>query len=347
MVSRCVKFFGLLALGWCFGSAPVAADEMMCAEEEALSEAAASLALTGRIDAESLQAALSEADSDLMHAWARRFSSPTEVGAWLDQRETDAPLVCGIAHSAGGVVVVAAARAGFLSVRATVVSARVSNGFQDPHLVVHDAEGGLHRFALDGSQRVDLAELPVPLVVQLVATGPRGPRPVAQRHIAADTIVHARESVESRRSPSFRHHTTRSEPPGAGFDAEGSVRHRLDSLREAHDVSPLRANRLLEQAARHHAFAVCRAGVAAHHLDHTDPTGRLRAQGIEARVVGETVARIRRGEDPIGALMASPGHLATLVDARFTDGGIGQARFGARECTVVLLAAWPRYVGRR
>ena len=37
----------------------------------------------------------------------------------------------------------------------------------------------------------------------------------------------------------------------------------------------------------------------------------------------------------------------TVVDRRFTDGGYGTAEDGrGRTCVVVLLASWPRFVGR-
>jgi uncharacterized protein YkwD len=64
-------------------------------------------------------------------------------------------------------------------------------------------------------------------------------------------------------------------------------------------------------------------------------------------VVGETVARAADSMLAFEAMKRSPSHLLTLVDSRFTDGGLGTATDGdGNSCAVVVLAAWPRYVGK-
>ncbi|MBC7171378.1 MAG: CAP domain-containing protein [Polyangiaceae bacterium] len=122
---------------------------------------------------------------------------------------------------------------------------------------------------------------------------------------------------------------------------------RVAALRAHQAVSALRPNRLLDAEARAHAQDVCREGRAAHRLRDGDPEERLARRGITARVVGETVARARTVARALAALAESPSHRLTLVDRRFTDGGYGVAsdRSGGR-CVVVLLAAWPRPLGR-
>jgi len=208
----------------------------------------------------------------------------------------------------------------------------LAEGFSEPHLVVQAADGTLMRLPVDAAalrSGVSLpTELPRPLRVQLMATGPSGPRPVAERWVGVDRSA----------APS---------PAGPSTAGDGDLPRRVDDLRAHHGVSELRPNRLLTAEALRHAHRVCSAGRALHALDDGDPEARLRARGIEARVVGETVARARTPEEALGALADSPSHRMTLIDRRFTDGGYGVARDGrGRACVVVLLAAWPRIVPR-
>ena len=105
---------------------------------------------------------------------------------WLeDLNETaDAPLICGRARSGQRIVLVAAVRAGALKlVGKNRLHAEVVEDFRDPYLVVRDSKGSSRRIAVDGGAYGATISLPLewdrPLFVQLVATGPSGPRPVA------------------------------------------------------------------------------------------------------------------------------------------------------------------------
>jgi uncharacterized protein YkwD len=92
---------------------------------------------------------------------------------------------------------------------------------------------------------------------------------------------------------------------------------------------------------------MCAKDRVAHELGEGDPEERLRAAGIEARVVGETAARAANAGAAFAAMRDSPSHRMTVLDARFTDVGVGEARDPrGRTCLVVLFAAWPRYAGR-
>jgi uncharacterized protein YkwD len=176
------------------------------------------------------------------------------------------------------------------------------------------------------SRGVTLPEaLARPLVVQLVAEGRHGPRPFAQRTLFASTDGEL----------------------GPSSDGDDDVAARIAALRVHRGAGALRSNRLLTEEAHAHAGRVCREGVVAHRLDDGDPEERLARRGIVARVVGETVARARTVREALAALADSPSHLMTLVDRRFTDAGYGQAVDAeGRRCVVVLLAAWPRMLGR-
>ena len=117
-------------------------------------------------------------------------------------------------------------------------------------------------------------------------------------------------------------------------------------LRRAAGARSLRSNRLLTQEATHHAQAVCESGKVGHELDpNGDPEARLLKRGIQARVVGEAVARAGTLADALHAIEDSPSHRMTVTDPRFTDAGYGQAKDEkGRTCAVILLASWPRTV---
>jgi uncharacterized protein YkwD len=206
-------------------------------------------------------------------------------------------------------------------------------------------------------------------LLQLVATGPSGPRPVAEVGLVSaepPDPVQREVDVEAGTAevgivPVPNHlpvlaqlpdpvevasgRTPLDALPDPAADA-GRVRTLVDALRDEHGVSPLRVNRLLARVAAGHAAAVCAAGHAAHVLPvDGGPHDRIARAGLVARVVGEAVARGADLGAALRALVRSPSHVATLIDRRLTDIGVGVARTpGNAVCVVVALAAWPRPV---
>ncbi len=249
--------------------------------------------------------------------------------AWLrDLEETaDGPIVCGRARAGDRIVVVAAVRAGSLTTHGkSTLHAEIIEDFTNPYLVIRDARGASRRIAVEGEgfgSTVSLpAEWPRPLYVQLVATGPTGPRPVAERWVG--------------RMP-------KSDAVQGGSQSPDSW---LRQLRRAAGVRSLRPNRVLNEEATSHAHAVCDSGKLGHELDPSgDPEARLLRRGVEARVVGEAIARAPTMREALEAIADSPSHRMTVTDSRFTDVGFGKAKDDkGRTCAVVLLAAWPRTV---
>ncbi|MGB8328685.1 MAG: CAP domain-containing protein [Polyangiales bacterium] len=249
--------------------------------------------------------------------------------AWLEEltKSSDAPLICGRARSGERIVLVAAVRAGTLTpVGKNGLHAEVIPDFRYPYLVVRDGTGSARRIAVDGEVSGATITLPIewgrPLFVQLIATGPNGPRPVAERWVG--TIP-------------------KNEP--SHVDAE-SPEAWLMQLRRRADLGSLRSNRLLSKEATSHAQTVCDSGKLGHELDAAgDPEARLLKRGIEARVVGEAVARAATMRAALHAIEDSPSHRMTITDPRFTDVGYGQAKDErGRVCVVILLASWPRKV---
>jgi hypothetical protein len=314
-----------------------------CSEETPLSRAAAELLLTGEPPAsDALQRAVRDAGSDAVGVRAYFVrDAEASLTRWLHQfrRQTDAPTVCGVARSERGQLLLVAARAGSLDplsggsndVRGTLVA-----GFRKPELVVEDAAGELQRLPVEAqalARGVPISEeLARPARVQLVASGPAGPRPVAER-----IIPRRASATDQARGDS-----------GLALERGLPLGMRLDRLRQAGGRVALRENRLLARVAAAHAQRVCEAGRVAHELDPgVDPQRRLKAAGVQARRVGETVARATSAAAAFGAFEHSPSHRLTLLEPGFTDAGIGEATDERGfTCVVVLLAAWPRYVGR-
>jgi len=249
--------------------------------------------------------------------------------AWLEEliETSDAPLICGRARSGERIVLVAAVRAGSLTlVDEHTLHAEVIEEFRYPYLIVRDSKGSSRRIAVDGESSGATVTLPFdwgrPLFVQLIATGPNGPRPVAERWVGK---------------------IPKDEP--SHIDS-ASPETWLMQLRRAADVRSLRSNRLLSKEATSHAQTVCDSGKLGHELDAAgDPEARLLKRGIEARVVGEAVARAATMREALHTIEDSPSHRMTVTDPRFTDAGYGQAKDErGRTCVVILLASWPRKV---
>lgn len=327
-----------------------------CLPDDALSNAAASLLLAGSApDSRALVTAVREAGSDAVrvHALYLPHDDESAVRKWLREQHAvaDAALICGDARGDAGRLLIASARGGTLlplTASSSVVRGTLSPGFERPELVISSASGKLTRLGLLPSMLgsgVPLAEdLERPAKIQLVAHGPAGPRPVAERVLEGGVRTPAPGAGPS---PLLRGAEDAADAEGAASVAR-SIASRVSSLRGDHDCSDVRENRLLVAVASRHARDVCESGRLAHELSAgADPETRLRAAGVEARLVGEAIGRAPDAFSAFVSLTESPSHLLTLTERRFTDVGVGVARdtYG-RSCVVVLLAAWPRYVGR-
>ena len=351
---------GTLALTSILTCLPVAA-QAPCTPDPELTEAAAELLLAHdeRPSAHALSRAVRAAGSDavglhalFVPAGATKDSEPQ----WLASLQTrvDGALHCGRADNAAGRLVIASGRGAALEPideSARVVRGSLQPGFRDAELVVETADAQLIRVGVSAEslrRGVELnPELRLPLKVQLVARGPAGPRPVAEREVPARgaaeaRVVRADDVVAALASAS---------PKSAGDAAESGalLSQRLLALRAERGRGGLRANRLLREAASRHADEVCARGKVAHEVEAgVGPDARLARAGLDARVLGEAIARADNTEGALAALKNSPSHLYTLLDSRFTDFGVGVAQDGAHKfCYVVLLCAWPRYVGKQ
>jgi uncharacterized protein YkwD len=343
----------ILLLGALFLPASVAADAggeaPRCIDDAALTEAAGELLLSSSpLTTSTLTAAVREAGSDAVGVHALAYANAAEANAWLAKLagRSDAALACGAAHGVERHLLLATARGGQLEpidARKAVVRGALASGFDRAELVLAAGNGELQRFAVDAARlRAGVAlslDLRRPVRVQLLAHGKQGPRPVAERVLAAGSEGGAepRDAAVST-TPGIETSST----PGASLEQQ------LDALRGQAARPSLRSNALLARAAQEHAGKVCKSGRVAHVLaPGDDPTHRLLAAGISARRVGETVARAASSEAALRSFMDSPSHRLTLLERSFTDVGVGQATDAAgKRCVVVLLAEWPRFTGR-
>jgi uncharacterized protein YkwD len=302
-----------------------------CVHDDALARAALNLTLAGHTPSsrEVLEAARTEgSDAPTIHALATRGADgATRAAEWLLRMSGDEhlPLSCAHADSETGTLWLAAPRLGSIAivsedplrVRASFV---VSTGAAT--LFVLDAHGETSAYEVPGSPtEIELpSDLVAPLSLQLVASRPEGPRPVAERMVG-------------------------SAPVDVALSEGTSLEAAIGMLRDQAEVAPLRTSHLLDELAETHAEAVCREGRVAHVLDAGDAEDRLARAGVIARHVGEVVARGRDEAAAWHALATSPSHRGALLDRRFTDAGVGRASDDeGRHCVVVLLAAWPRRV---
>lgn len=327
-----------------------------CLLDDALSNAAASLLLAGRApDSRALVAAVRQADSDAVsvHALFLPREDPAVMERWLRELRAgaDAPLACGDARGEAGRLLVASARGGTLApltAASTVIRGALLPGFDHPEVVISSADGTLTRLGVEPSMLssgIPLAEdVARPATIQLLARGASGPRPIAERVLPSQA-----RSLST--GPAAAYAAFASPSIGDEVEASAAARvlsPRVSALRRDHGRLDVRDNRLLFAVASAHAREVCEQGKLAHELvPGRDPEARVREAGLRARLVGETIGRAADAGTAFAALTESPSHLLTLTEPRFTDVGIGVARDGGgRSCVVVVLAAWPRYVGR-
>jgi hypothetical protein len=238
--------------------------------------------------------------------------------AWLAAlaRRGLGPLRCGEALTETSRIVAAAPAQGQLLREGRVLRVRLAEGFTAP--VVYVRAQGLEPIAVgveEGVALLDLESIASPAALQLVATGPDGPRPVAELRLGGASAAEE-------------------------LPADASL---LSLLRGRAGAGPLRPNRVLARVAEEHAEAVCASAHVAHELgDGGDARERLRRAHLEARHVGEVIARATDEAGAWRALGRSPSHRAAIGDRRFTDVGVARAEAEGHTCLVVVLAAWPR-----
>lgn len=99
----------------------------------------------------------------------------------------------------------------------------------------------------------------------------------------------------------------------------------LNALRTSQGLRPLKMDRSLGAAARHHANDMSTRG----YLSHTTPDGkgpgsRARSHGYNGRMIGENIARGHQGPAQVmQGWEASSGHRANMLNGRYGAVGVG------------------------
>jgi uncharacterized protein YkwD len=108
---------------------------------------------------------------------------------------------------------------------------------------------------------------------------------------------------------------------------------------------PLNTSTKLERAARSHAADMARRN----YFDHTAPDGsapkqRVQREGYSSQLTGENIAfGPESAQEAVAGWLASPGHCANIMDARFQETGIGIAHGRKRgHIYWVQVFGWPR-----
>jgi uncharacterized protein YkwD len=315
--------------------------DLPCNREDSLSETAAELLISGsKLKAELLLPKAKTFGFDGVAVQAHESMDDAALIAWLKQQaeRADAPLACGEARSESRRLVLVSARAGRLALADGRVTGKLAPGFRAPHLVLEDADGVTRRLDLRADDLAHGVALPKEHTwtrVQLVAEGPSGPRPIAELWLGAEA---ENRRVQAEALPVAE--------PAPRERSRESLYGRLSSFRRREGVGGLRTNQLLSTSAQRHASRVCELGKVAHRLNEgEDPETRLREEHIEARSVGEAIARAGSADAALSAIFDSPSHRMAVSERAFTDVGIGQASDDkGHTCLVVLLAAWPRRI---
>lgn len=161
------------------------------------------------------------------------------------------------------------------------------------------------------------ADKPGTWVVQLLASGDAGPRPVLE------AVVH----VDQKPPAVFEPKAVPGEDAGAGApDDRTALEWMVRSAREEENLPTLRRDSRLDAIAQAHAEAMQLARRVAHDVGDGDPGTRVQGAGLQVRTAGENVARALTLPRVHRALWASPSHRSNLLDRRFEALGIGIVR---------------------
>jgi uncharacterized protein YkwD len=163
--------------------------------------------------------------------------------------------------------------------------------------------------------------------VQVMADVAGGPRPVLEATVFADAEPHtddARGGAADDAAPSAA---------AAGTD-EDRLLSMIEAARSSSGLPPVARDARLDGVARDHAIRILAVRALAHDAGDGDPMDRVRAAGVEAREVGENVARGPTVELAHRATWTSPAHRANLL-GRYTRVGVAVARDGKGDAWIV------------
>lgn len=150
-------------------------------------------------------------------------------------------------------------------------------------------------------------------LVQVLAETDKGPRPVLEALVHADT------------PPPGAFHSSRAPGEDAGrgaADPAAALFAMVNAARSSEGVGALTRNADLDRAARVHAEAMRDKRTLGHDVGNGTVKARLDALGLEPAAFGENVARAASAERAHRAIWASPSHRGNLLERRYDSVGI-------------------------
>lgn len=278
------------------------------------------------------------------HVWPRAWSiagaglDPEDVGkrvrAWLAPWHTLGTRRCGIARASGAdgnavIAVVAVDALADLSPLPT--TARVGQWLTlDGTMLVPASGAKVVLLGPRGAPKTVPASLsgdrvhsafavdqPGGWMVQVLATVSTGPRPVLEATIWAGVTPPA--TFVSQPAPG------ESAAQGAKDDDDGMLR-MINAARASEALGALTRDPVLDKVAKAHSEEMLKARMVGHDVGTGDPSVRLRAAGVTARVAGENVATASTLENAHRALWASPSHRGNMLLDQFTRVGVAVVR---------------------
>jgi uncharacterized protein YkwD len=154
-------------------------------------------------------------------------------------------------------------------------------------------------------------------MVQVLATVSTGPRPVLEATIWAGVPPLA--TFVSQPAPG------EGAAQGAKDDDDGMLR-MINAARASEALGALARDPVLDKVAKVHSEEMLKARMVGHDVGTGDPSARLRAAGVSARVAGENVATASTLENAHRALWASPSHRGNMLLDQFTRVGVAVVR---------------------
>ena len=110
-------------------------------------------------------------------------------------------------------------------------------------------------------------------------------------------------------------------------DEEQRVIDLTNAERKKKDLPPLKFNQVLCEVARGHSSNMVKQAKVEHNLDGKTPYDRIKAAGYRYLLAGENLARADVTiEEVMEAWMASKSHRDNILDAEFTEIGVGLVR---------------------
>lgn len=150
-------------------------------------------------------------------------------------------------------------------------------------------------------------------LVQLLADVDKGPRPVLE------ALVHA----DSKPPGAFHLSRAPGEDAGAGLsDPAAALFAMVNAARRSEGAGALTRNAELDRAALQHAEAMRDTRTLGHDVGKGTVKLRLEALGIEPAAFGENVARAASAERAHRAIWASPSHRGNLLERRYDSVGL-------------------------